>query len=145
MPDSTRGPAATITLFVNGTLMRGEPLHGNLAGAAFRGEARTAARYRLLSVRDLHPAMIPAAAGDDGIAVGGELYELTLRQLQDVLAGEPEGLGLGVVELADGVLALGICWLAASAPAGAADISGYGGWREYRAAARGPGVSAADQ
>lgn len=53
------GPARTapagpdrVCLFVNGTLMRGGPLHPNLAGAVFRGPARTLPRYRLLSVRD---------------------------------------------------------------------------------------------
>ena len=69
MPGSTP-PAAKppVRLFVNGTLMRGEPLHGNLAGAVFRGAARTAPRYRLLSVRDVHPAMILATDGEHRLA-----------------------------------------------------------------------------
>ena len=35
-----------LILFVNGTLMRGLALHGNLAGAEFLGEAWTALTHR---------------------------------------------------------------------------------------------------
>ncbi len=42
-------------LFVNGTLMRGLTLHGNLDGARFVEAARTSASYRLFSIGDLHP------------------------------------------------------------------------------------------
>src|SRR5579875_3832854 len=129
---SGRSPAR-VSLFVNGTLMRGEPLHGNLAGTRFIGPARTAPRYRLLSVGGLHPAMIPAGTGP-AAAVSGELYELDLAQLQRVLEHEPAGLGLGVVELEDGSRTLGILWTAQDMPESAADISSYGGWREYRSA-----------
>jgi hypothetical protein len=124
---------ARVSLFVNGTLMRGEPLHGNLDGALFIRPARTAPRYRLLSVRDLHPAMISAGA-KPGTAISGELYEMDLTQLQHVLGQEPPGLGLGVVELEDASRTLGILWTAPDMPGSATDISAYGGWREYRAA-----------
>jgi len=120
-----------VSVFVNGTLMRGEPLHANLAGAAFRGVARTMPRYRLLSVRNIHPAMI-AAGERQGVAISGEVYELTLGQLKRVLEQEPPGLGIGVVDLEGGTQTLGIMWMAPSPPAGAADISAFGGWREYR-------------
>ncbi len=128
-------PASVVSLFVNGTLMRGEPLQGNLAGAVFRSVTRTMPCYRLLSVRDMHPAMILATAGD-GVSVTGELYDVSLGQLKQVLAGEPPGLGLGVVDLAEGVQSLGICWTALELPPHATDISSYGGWREYLAARR---------
>ena len=126
------GRARPVSLFVNGTLMRGEPLHGNLAGATFIGPAHTARRYRLLSVRDIHPAMILARPGQ-GVAVSGELYELDLGQLQHVLEEEPPGLGLGVVELEGGHLSLGILWTAAQLPDEAEDISAFEGWRQYLA------------
>lgn len=42
------------TLFVNGTLMRGLKLHANLGGAEFLGEFKTAPRYRLHTVNDVH-------------------------------------------------------------------------------------------
>ena len=121
-----------ITLFVNGTLMRGEPLHVNLSGAVFRGDIVTMPHYRLLSVDDKHPAMVPAREGD-GMSIAGELYEMSLHQLQYVLLREPAGLGLGVVDLEGGLKSLGICWTAPEPPAHSTDISPYGGWREYRA------------
>ena len=132
-PDGIRDQP--VSLFVNGTLMRGLPLHGNLAGAVFIGVARTAARYRLFSVRDNHPAMMAAQEGD-GVAVTGEVYDITLGQLRRVLEGEPSGLGLGVVDLEDGSACLGILWASSRPPARAIDISAFGGWREYRAASR---------
>lgn len=124
-----------VSLFVNGTLMRGLPLHGNLAGAVFIGVSRTAPRYRLFSVRDNHPAMV-AAQEENGVAVTGEIYDITLGHLQRVLEGEPAGLGLGVADLEDGSACLGILWASSRPPARAIDISAFGGWREYRAADR---------
>ena len=44
-------------LFVNGTLMRGLELHGNLEGAKFLGEAQTAPTCRVYSIDDRHPGM----------------------------------------------------------------------------------------
>jgi gamma-glutamylcyclotransferase (GGCT)/AIG2-like uncharacterized protein YtfP len=126
-----------VDLFVNGTLMRGEELHGNLQRARFVGEARTAPRYRLYSIGDVHPGMLPADA--DGVALEGELYRLELEHLEQLIAGEPPGLGVGVVELQDGERRLGIMWAAPELPDSATDISEFGGWRAYRAAANATG------
>ena len=56
---------------VNGTLMRGLELDGNLlaVGARFVREAWTAPTYRLWSINDRHPAMLRSAAGGAAIAV----------------------------------------------------------------------------
>jgi AGZA family xanthine/uracil permease-like MFS transporter len=124
--------APTVELFVNGTLMRGDVLHGNLEGARFCGERRTAPRYRVYSIGDVHPGMIPADRPGDGVSVAGELYELELEHLERLLADEPDGLGLGVVELENGELRLGIFWTFPTLPETATDISRYGGWRSYR-------------
>jgi gamma-glutamylcyclotransferase (GGCT)/AIG2-like uncharacterized protein YtfP len=120
-----------VSLFVNGTLMRGLHLHENLAEAVFIGVARTAPRYRLFSVRDIHPAMIPALEGD-GAAIKGEIYEIFLDHLQHVLDHEPPGLGLGVVDLENGAQCLGIIWTLSRLPVRAIDITAFGGWREYQ-------------
>jgi gamma-glutamylcyclotransferase (GGCT)/AIG2-like uncharacterized protein YtfP len=133
-----------VSLFVNGTLMRGLQLHRNLAGAVFIGVVRTAPRYRLFSVRDIHPAMMAALEGN-GVAVTGEVYDITLGHLQRVLEGEPTDLGLGVVDLEDGSACLGIIWASSRPPARAIDISAFGGWREYQAAAEVAGVEGADR
>lgn len=113
--------------------MRGEPLHGNLHGATFRGDIHTMPYYRLLSVDDKHPAMMPATEAD-GVPIAGELYEMPLDELQGILLKEPSGLGLGVVDLEGGLKSLGICWTALEPPAHSVDISSHGGWREYRQA-----------
>jgi hypothetical protein len=122
----------TITLFVNGTLMRGDVLHGNLDGARFVSEARTDPQYRLFSIGDVHPGMIRAEG--DGVSVTGEIYELDLEHLERLLVGEPPGLGLGVVDLEGEGKMLGIFWVASELPPTAVDISRFGGWREYRRA-----------
>ena len=48
-------------LFVNGTLMRGLKLNANLDGATFLGEFRTAPKYRIYSIGDVHPGMFEVA------------------------------------------------------------------------------------
>jgi gamma-glutamylcyclotransferase (GGCT)/AIG2-like uncharacterized protein YtfP len=120
----------TIHLFVNGTLMRGDVLHANLDGARFVSAAKTTPRYRLFSIGDVHPGMTPTDRG--GVSVTGEIYELELGHLGRLLADEPPGLGLGVVELQGGEKMLGIFWIAPDVPSTAVDISRFGGWREYR-------------
>jgi gamma-glutamylcyclotransferase (GGCT)/AIG2-like uncharacterized protein YtfP len=121
----------SVHLFVNGTLMTGGELHANLDGARLCGEWETAPRYRLFSAEDRHPAMIRDDA--NGVAVAGELYEVPLAVLRGVLEGEPPGLGIGVIELSDGQLTLGVVWLGGEIPASFRDISEYGDWRRYRA------------
>src|SRR5262249_16719819 len=121
-----------VSLFVNGTLMCGLVLHANLADATYVGPARTAPRYRLYAVRDDHPAMITAPPGD-GTAVSGEIYQVALSDLQPVPPREPEGLGLGVIDLDTGESCLGILWTSHGLPQRAVDISVFGGWREYQA------------
>jgi gamma-glutamylcyclotransferase (GGCT)/AIG2-like uncharacterized protein YtfP len=126
-----------VDLFVNGTLMRGEALHGNLERARFVRDAQTAPRYRLYSIGDVHPGMRPADG--DGVSLAGELYRMGLEDLEQLIAGEPPGLGVGVVELQDGERKLGIVWAAPELPDGAADISEFGGWRAYRASSNAVG------
>jgi hypothetical protein len=122
-----------IRLAVNGTLMRGLALNGNLlaAGAEFVADAATAPEYRLWSIHDRHPAMIRVADGGASIAL--EVWTLPPAGLADVLLSEPPGLSIGKVMLADGERVLGVLgepWLCENAR----DITGFGGWRAYMAA-----------
>ncbi|HSO29532.1 MAG TPA: gamma-glutamylcyclotransferase [Candidatus Sulfomarinibacteraceae bacterium] len=117
-------------LFVNGTLMRGLKLNANLAGATFLGEFRTAPRYRIYSIGDVHPGMFEVAEG--GISVPGELYDLPDEVWARVEAGEPPNLYRGPVELEDGRIVPGILFPRAIAEGGGhRDITAFGGWREY--------------
>jgi gamma-glutamylcyclotransferase (GGCT)/AIG2-like uncharacterized protein YtfP len=119
-------------LFVNGTLMRGLALHGNLAGAVFLGEARTAPIYRLYSINDHHPGMFDVAEG--GVAVAGEIYLVPDDVWRRVEAGEPPNLYCGKVRLADGREIAGILYPRKLAEGRHRDISEYGDWRAYMAA-----------
>ena len=121
----------SIELFVNGTLMRGLPLHANLDGAEFLGEFVTQPRYRLYSIGDIHPGMFEVERGEAGIAVPGELYRVPDDVLERVEAGEPPGLYRGVVLLADGRSVQGILFPRELAEGVHRDISAFGSWRAY--------------
>ena len=121
--------ADAVILAVNGTLMRGLELNGNLlkAGARFLREARTAPCYRLYSIRDVHPAMLRST---DGKAIALELWEIPSEGIAGILQAEPAGLCIGKVLLEDRSEVLGVLgepWLCAGAP----EISQHGGWRKY--------------
>ena len=119
----------SIELFVNGTLMRGLALHGNLEGAEFLEATRTAPRYRVYSIGDVHPGMFEVQEG--GVAVAGELYRVPLEVLERVEAGEPPNLYRGTVSLADGRQVQGILYPRELAEANGRDISDHGDWRAY--------------
>ncbi|MDQ3811324.1 MAG: gamma-glutamylcyclotransferase, partial [Chloroflexota bacterium] len=101
----------------------------NLAGAEFVGVCRTAPRYRLYSIGDVHPGMFEVDEG--GVSVEGELYRVPSDVLERVEAGEPPDLFRGQVTLADGRLVQGILYPRALAEGEHRDISRYGGWRAY--------------
>ena len=120
-------------LFVNGTLMRGLELHGNLDGGEFLEEVRTAPAYRVFSIGDVHPGMFRTQDGETGgSSIAGELYHVPAEVLLKVIEGEPAGLYRGPVELADGRIVPGILYdreAALKQP----EIPQHGGWREYLA------------
>ena len=120
----------TILLAVNGTLMRGLALNGNLlaAGATFVREARTAPVYRLWSIGDRHPAMVRVATG--GAAIALEVWSVPAAGLTRILQQEPPGLCVGKVRLEDGDEALGVLGEPILCE-GQRDITAHGGWRAY--------------
>ena len=120
-------------LFVNGTLMRGLKLHGNLAGATFLEGTLTAPIYRLYSIDDIHPGMFEVASG--GVSVEGEVYRVPDDVWRRVEAGEPAGLYRGPVKLVDGRVVPGILYPRSLAEGHHRDISRYGSWRRYIAEA----------
>jgi hypothetical protein len=120
-------------LAVNGTLMRGLELNGNLrdAGATFVRESETAPCYRLWSIDDRHPAMQRTRAS--GVCVALELWDVPLEGLAKVLLAEPPGLVVGKVLLKDGSVVLGVLGEPFLCE-GQREISAHGGWRAYVAA-----------
>ena len=119
-------------LFVNGGLMRGLRGHGNLSGAEFLEETRTAPRYRLYSIDERHPGMFEVEEG--GVSVAGELYRVPADVWERVEAGEPPNLYKGTVLLVDGRAVEGILYPRELAEGHYRDISAYGDWRTYQAA-----------
>jgi len=121
--------AGPVILAVNGTLMRGLGLNGNLlkAGARFLREASTAPCYRLYSIKDVHPAMLRAPGGK---AIALELWEVPAEGVASILQAEPAGLCIGKVLLEDRSEVLGVLgepWLCE----GSVEITQHGGWRNY--------------
>jgi gamma-glutamylcyclotransferase (GGCT)/AIG2-like uncharacterized protein YtfP len=125
-----------VDLFVNGTLMRGLALHANLQGADFLGEVRTAPRYRLYSIGDVHPGMFEVSSG--GVSVAGELYRVPDDVLRRVEAGEPPNLYRGLVHLDDGRSVQGILYPRELAEGSHRDITQVADWRAYRQLVSGP-------
>jgi gamma-glutamylcyclotransferase (GGCT)/AIG2-like uncharacterized protein YtfP len=120
-------------IFLNGSAMRGGPLHDQLRGAPLVRRARTAPRYRFFSVANRFPAMHPVPR--DGHQVHGEVYDLPLETLHhQLLPAEPEELELGTIELADGTACLATLLRQEHLDsASLIDISAIGDWPAYLA------------
>jgi allophanate hydrolase len=117
-----------VTLFAfYGTFMRGEPGHGNLAGARYLEDVRTAARYRLFHVDGLWPALIPA---EDGVAIACELYDVAEEMLERLADVEPPGWRRGPLELIDGRRVEAFIADPVLEARGV-DVSDHGGWAAY--------------
>jgi gamma-glutamylcyclotransferase (GGCT)/AIG2-like uncharacterized protein YtfP len=124
-------------MFLTGDGMSGGPLHHHISGALLLGERRTAPGYRLYSVRDEFPALGQVSEG--GQPILGELYDVPMGQLFDLLANEPPELELSMVELdispagarPAGELSFAMV-LRRGEPGRYPDITRHGGWRAYR-------------
>ena len=92
-------PLRRYTLFVYGTLLRGETSHTLLKDAASLGPATTAATFDLFDL-GAYPALVFGGT----TAVAGEVYELEVRQLAavDVHEEVPRLFKRERIELADG-------------------------------------------
>lgn len=122
----------SVELAVNGTLMRGLALNGNLlaVGATFVREDETAPLYRLWSMGDRYPAMLRVTQG--GVAIALEVWQVPAAGLTTILLQEPPGLTIGKLVLRSGQVVLGVL-AEAYACETAVEISQWGGWRAYRA------------
>jgi hypothetical protein len=120
----------TLNLAVNGTLMRGLELNGNLlnVGATFVRETTTEPIYRLWSIDDRYPAMVRVREGGAAIAV--EVWSVPVAGLATILLQEPPGLCIGKVCLADGEVVLGVLGEPICCE-NKHEITQWGGWRAY--------------
>ena len=118
--------------FICGSALRGQPDHKNLGDAKFLGEARTAPKYRLHSVRDQHPGIYEVESG--GISIAGELYEFTPEQHEHLLANEPPDLYEAPIDLYDGSKVSAMIYpRSLIEERGYKDISQFGGWKAFKA------------
>jgi gamma-glutamylcyclotransferase (GGCT)/AIG2-like uncharacterized protein YtfP len=120
-------------MFLNGTAMSGGADHHLVGDSSLVAATSTAPKYRFWSAGDRFPAL--EFVGDGGVAVGGEVYDMTYEQIRDVLLpGEPAELELGIIELEDGSASFA---MVLRRPFGSheqlIDISAVGSWRAYRA------------
>jgi gamma-glutamylaminecyclotransferase len=119
--------------FICGSALRGQPDHANLGAARFVREARTRPIYRLHSVGDKHPGIYEVAEG--GVAIAGEVYELSDAQHAALLAGEPPDLYEAPIQLDDGSSVSAMLYpRGIIEERGYPDISHHGGWAAYKAA-----------
>lgn len=122
--------AETLNLAVNGTLMQGLELNGNLlaVGATFVKEAKTEPAYRLWSIDDRYPAMLRVREGGTAIAV--EIWKVPSDNLSTILLQEPPGLCIGKVYLENGEVVLGVLGEPILCE-NQKEITQWGGWRTY--------------
>lgn len=133
-PLAARAPLGVAFLVV-GAHLSGMPLNGQLTsrGARLIGSARTAPTYRLfaLDTEPPKPGLQRVASG--GAAIEGELWDVPVAALGELLATLPAPMALGPVQLADGTTQVGF-GCEAIALDGGREITSFGGWRAYRAA-----------
>ncbi|QBR02775.1 allophanate hydrolase [Paraburkholderia pallida] len=139
-PGASRALAGpeTIRVAVVGAHLSGEPLNGQLTerGATLLGTTTTAPAYRLhvLPQRDVKTPAKPGLlrVNEGGAAIEVEVWSMPAAAFGSFVALIPAPLGIGTLELANGEPVLGfLCEHAALE--GTADITGYGGWRAWRA------------
>ncbi|GAC1546590.1 MAG: hypothetical protein NVS2B17_30020 [Candidatus Velthaea sp.] len=118
--------------FICGSALRGQPDHANLGAARFVRETKTKPIYRLHSVDGRHPGIYEVAQG--GIAIAGELYEMSAEQHAQLIATEPPDLYEAPIQLEDGSSVSAMIYpRKLIEERGFADISHFGGWAAFKA------------
>ncbi len=119
-----------IHLAVNGSLMRGLALNGNLLAvdAVFVRVAKTSDQYRMWSIADNYPAMLRDL--NQGKNIDLEIWKMTPDALIKLLESEPPGLSMGKVQLDDGEWVFGILG-EPYISVGMREITEWGGFRNY--------------
>lgn len=140
VPAAQPGPARAlpgeIELAVVGAHLSGLPLNRELTerGARYLRTVSTGPDYRLYALPGgppQRPGLLRVAAGEGG-AIETEVWALPPAAFGAFVAGIPAPLGIGTLRLSDGTAPKGFL-VEAAGIAGAADITGFGGWRGYMA------------
>lgn len=131
-----------IEIAVVGAHLSGLPLNGELTslGGSLLRQAATTSDYRLFALPGTtppKPGLLRVADGT-GAAIATEIWSLDAAGFGAFVAKIPAPLGIGTLRLADGTTAKGFL-VEAEAVKGARDISEFGGWRKFLAAALTPG------
>ncbi|HEX7027096.1 MAG TPA: allophanate hydrolase [Gammaproteobacteria bacterium] len=139
-PKAARTPVAGIRLAVVGAHLSGQPLNSQLIShkATLIRTCRTAPCYRFYLLSDTtppKPGLVRVADGGEGVSIEVEIWELTAAAFGSFVADIPPPLGIGTVMLEDGDGVKGFLCEGHVVP-NAVDISHFGGWRNYLAAAR---------
>jgi allophanate hydrolase len=129
-----RGPTGCVVVAVVGAHLNGQPLNRQLTerGARLIKTCRTAAGYRLYALEGTVPAK-PGLVRDfnfEGAGIEVEVWAVPENLFGGFVAGVPQPLGIGSATLENGeVVKCFICegW----AIEGAAEITRFGGWRNY--------------
>jgi allophanate hydrolase len=138
LPEQARSAKAsgTVGLAVVGAHLSGMALNPELTqiGATFQRAARTAPLYQFIALPDgKRPGLI--RANGVGAAIDIEIWNVPEAALGGFVSRIAPPLGVGTLMLEDGGAVLGFLCEACAAE-GAQDISAYGGWRAWRAAAQ---------
>ena len=132
--------AGEIALAVVGAHLSGLPLNGDLraCGGRLLEATSTAPDYRLYAL-DTAPAKpgLLRVAGGEGTPIQVEVWALPAAAFGRFIESVPSPMSIGTVTLGDGRAVKGFL-VEAQATHGARDITEFGGWRAYLAAARLP-------
>jgi allophanate hydrolase len=130
---ASRYDQAPVDLLVVGAHLSGQPLNHELlaAGGTLAGPRATAPCYRLFALDTAPPKPGLVRQAEGGASIAGAVWRLPAAGFARFMAGLATPMTVGRVLLDSGHEVLGfLCEPAAVA--GAADITGYGGWRAWR-------------
>jgi gamma-glutamylaminecyclotransferase len=128
----TQTTSGSTRVFICGSALRGQPDHQNLQSAQFIRATQTSPLYRLHAAADgWHPAIYQVETG--GIAIPGEVYELTAEQYDYLISTEPPNMYPGDIVLEDGEIVTAILYPRELVEKyNWPDISHHGGWAAYK-------------
>lgn len=127
-----RADSDMLPLVVCGAHMSGLPLNHELTtlGAIFKRMGRTADKYRLYALAGGPPFRPGLLKIEKGAAIDVEVWAMPRASVGNFLAGIPQPLSLGTIDLEDGTQAHGFLVEAAGVQ-GAEDITHLGSWRAF--------------